>query len=169
MLQKTLGLRKEESFKFNPNRSILQDGRVYVLDGAKGGRDRIIHHVSSEARTAIGHAKAFISGSNTMTYGMAERQWNTLFYSPIREHGISKAACGASSHGLRHGYAQERYHQIAGFAAPVKFDTVEAFRAYAEKLAGMDWRKFDQEARSLVKTELGHHRNDVVSIYVGGA
>ncbi len=169
MLQKSLGLRKEESFKFDARRSVLQDGRILVSAGTKGGRERIVHHVSSEARSAIAYTKTVMSGNNTMATGVSERQWNTLFYRTIREHGISKKQGGASGHGLRHGYAQERYHQIAGFAAPVKFTCVEAFRENAEKSAGEDWRTLDREARSIIKGELGHHREDVVAVYVGSA
>lgn len=169
MLQRTLGLRKEESFKFKPERSVLQDGRLLISAGTKGGRERIIHHATSEAQAAIAYAKCVISSTNTMANTMTERQWNSFYYRTLRVHGISKATCGASSHGLRHAYAQQHYHQITGFAAPVKFGSVEAFRINAEKLGGSNWRALDQEARSIIMGELGHHRNDVAGIYVGAA
>jgi len=53
MLQREIGLRKEESFKFNPSRSVLQDGSIFVTDGTKGGRDRILHQISEKAMAAI--------------------------------------------------------------------------------------------------------------------
>jgi len=171
MLQRELGLRKEESFKFAPPRSVLQDGRVFVTDGTKGGRDRILHQISEKAIAAIAYTKTVLSGANSMTNKMTERQWNNLFYRTIKEHGISKKECGASAHGLRHAYAQERYLQLTGFAAPVKFATKEEFRANAEKVAGVEWKSLDRESRTILKAALGHgpDRDDVVRIYLGSA
>ncbi|BBO72203.1 hypothetical protein DSCA_61330 [Desulfosarcina alkanivorans] len=117
MLQRTLGLRKEESFKFSPARSVLADGRIYITDGTKGGRDRILHQISDPARVAIAYAKTVLSGANTMANTMTERQWNALFYRTIKAQGITKQQCGASAHGLRHAYARERYRALTGFAA----------------------------------------------------
>jgi hypothetical protein len=53
----------------------------------------------------------------------------------------------------------------------VKFDSVEAFHANTEESAGRNWSVLDQEARSLIKAELGHgaDRDDVVSVYLGSA
>jgi len=59
------------------------------------------------------------------------RQWNNLFYRTIKANGISKEKCGAFSHGFRYAHAQERYRQLTGFAAPVKFASKAAFRANA--------------------------------------
>lgn len=169
MLQRELGLRKEESFKFNPERAHLSDGRVYISDGTKGGRERVLHTVTARAVDAIAYAKTVVSGANTMANTMTERQWNNLFYRTITAHGITKEQCGASAHGLRHAYAQERYQALSGFAAPAKFATRAAFRENAQRVAGSAWRKMDQDARLLLKGELGHgpDRDDVVSVYVG--
>jgi site-specific recombinase XerD len=171
MLQRTLGLRKEESFKFNPTRSVLTDGRIYITDGTKGGRDRMLHQVSGPAKAAIAYAKTVLSGANTMANAMTERQWNNLFYRTIKENGLSKDQSGSSAHGLRHAYAQERYQALTGFAAPVKFASREAFRENARQVVGSEWKKLDQDSRTLLKAELGHgpYREDVVSVYLGSA
>jgi len=81
----------------------------------------------------------------------------------------TKKDCGASSHGLRHAYAQQRYEQLTGFRAPCKFATKEDFRNAAYQSAGSDWKKLDQDARLFLKSELGHgpDRDDVVSQYLG--
>ena len=171
MLQRQIGLRKEESFKFNPERAHFSDGRVYISDGTKGGRERLVHQISAQGKAAITYAKTLLSGANTMANTMTERQWNNLFYRTITAHGITKEQCGASAHGLRHAYAQERYQALSGFAAPAKFASKEAFRANAQRVAGSAWRKLDQDARLLIKGELGHgpDRDDVVSVYLGSA
>jgi hypothetical protein len=98
-----------------------------------------------------------------------EREWEQRFYRTLHRHGLTKSACGASSHGLRHAYAQERYAQITGFEPSVKFDSQEAFRENAERIAGEEWKKLDSDAREVLKAELGHGRDrmDVISQYIG--
>ena len=75
----------------------------------------------------------------------------------------------ASSHGCRHAYAQDRHKEITGFEAPCKFESKEEFREIAVKIAGQGWRKLNQDARQIIKAELGHgpDRDDVVSQYLG--
>lgn len=168
-LMRELGLRKEEAFKMDPVRSLLIDGRLFVTDGTKGGRDRIVNDISPSQKDALDHARSVVGKGNTMDPVKTERQWEKFFYKTLNKHGLNKKECGASSHGLRHAYAQERYEKLTGFQAPCKFDTKEAFRAAAFQAAGADWKKIDQDARLVLKSELGHgpDRDDVVSQYLG--
>jgi len=133
-LQRELGLRKEEAFKFNPSACLLNDGRVLVHKGTKGGRERMILEVSERAKQAIEYAKHMVDGTNTMPNDKTEREWEQRFYRTLHRYGLTQSACGASSHGLRHAYAQERYAQITEFQPSVKFDSQEAFRENAERL-----------------------------------
>jgi hypothetical protein len=163
-----LDLRREEGFKFNPTHSVLLDNRIYITDGTKGGRDRIIQEPNENARAAVAYARSVHSGRNTMPASMTERQWANFCYRTIRSVGLSKEVAGASSHGLRHAYTHERYSQMTGFEAPVKFGSRAEFRANAERVAGNSWRALDSEARTILKGEIGHgpDRDDVVSIYI---
>jgi len=146
-LQRALGLRNEESMKFSP-RSVLSDGRVLVSAGTKGGRERILSEISDHGRAAIQYAKSVMQKGdrNTMPKLMTERQWKNYFYRTARQVGISKDKSGASSHGNRHYYAQQRYQTIG-------------------------WTKLDQDARQILKAELGHgpDRDSVISQYIGAA
>jgi hypothetical protein len=92
-----------------------------------------------------------------------------VFCRIIRAFGISKEITGASGHGLRHAYAQSRYEQIKGFKPPCKFDSKEGFRKNALRIAGNDWEKLNQDARQIIKGEMGHgpDRDDIVSQYLG--
>ena len=168
-LERYLGLRSEEACKFNGHQALMTDGRVFVQHGTKGGRERIINEVSEKGREAIRYANELSGINNLIPRGNSEKQWIQKYYRIIRANGITKKACGTSSHGCRHAYAQDRYKEITGFAAPCKFESKGEFRKNAVKIAGQGWRKLNQDARQIVKAELGHgpDRDDVVSQYLG--
>jgi len=170
MLQRELGLRFEESTKFDPRRSVLHDGRVLVSSGTKGGRERVILHVSDKARAAIDFARSLVTSRGSLIpVDLREAQWRKIVYTTLARLGITRAGAGASMHGNRHHYAQARYQQITGFPPPCKFQDKEAFRTNAERMAGSAWLKLDQDARQIIKVELGHgpDRDSVVSQYLG--
>ncbi|MGD8648807.1 MAG: hypothetical protein PVJ77_19880 [Desulfobacterales bacterium] len=66
-------------------------------------------------------------------------------------------------------YAQERYETLTGFKAPCKFENKREFQKNAVRIAGEGWRKLNQDARQIIKAELGHGPDwdDVVSQYLG--
>jgi len=168
-LERYLGLRAEEACKFNSHQALMTGGRVFIQHGTKGGRERIINEVSEKGMEAIRYAKEISGINNLIPNDHSEKQWSQKYYRIIRANGITKKACGASSHGCRHAYAQDRYKEITGFEAPCKFESKEEFRKNAVKIAGQGWRKLNQDARQIIKAELGHgpDRDDVVSQYLG--
>lgn len=169
-LQRSLGLRNEESMKFSP-RAVLSDGRVLISEGTKGGRERVLLDVSDNGRAAIKYAVSVMEKGDrsTIPKAMTERQWKNFFYRACRQAGLSKSKSGASAHGNRHFYAQERYQILTGFAPPCQLFSKEDFRANAAQIAGKGWEKRDQDARQILKIELGHgaDRDSVISQYVG--
>ena len=62
------------------------------------------------------------------------------------------------THGLRHAYAQRRYLELTGWAAPAV--------AGIRKLTP-DERTKDQEARKIISEELGHGRIAITNAYLG--
>ncbi|EPR43550.1 putative integrase [Desulfovibrio sp. X2] len=170
MLQRSLGLRFEESCKLNPERAVLSDGRVLISEGTKGGRDRILSSVPEVSRKALVFARDCISPrGSTMDPAMSEAQWRKFAYATLAKQGISRSTSGASMHGNRHAYAQGRYECITGFLPPCKFPSKVEFRSNAERVAGKAWSKLDRDARLIIKSELGHgpDRDSVVSQYLG--
>ncbi len=160
----------DQGVHYNPDRALLSDGRLFVQDGTKGGRERIVNDLSDSQRETLAFASSVCSKSgNTIGEGKSERQWEKYYYKTLQEHGVSKEQCGASGHGFRHAYAHERYLSITGFLPPCKFKSKVEFRAAASRAAGSDWKKLDQDARQVLKSELGHgpERGDVVAIYLG--
>lgn len=165
-LMRTGGLRHEESRKLNPSRCLLADGRVFVSDGTKGGRERMISAPSPAFLAAISDARQVVSRhGNLMPDGVSERQWEKKAYAMAHAVGVAKAMCGASLHGLRHAYAQERYAGITGFPCASAGGTL----AEAVLATGVGWRQLDRDARLVIKAELGHgpDRDDVVARYLG--
>jgi integrase len=68
--------------------------------------------------------------------------------------GVTRPALGVTPHGLRHGYAGDRYEAVTGVAAPVR--------------GGMaPDPATDEHARLQVAEELGHARLQIASAYLG--
>jgi site-specific recombinase XerD len=168
-LERYIGLRVEEACKFNAHQAVMTGGRVFIQHGTKGGRERIINELTENGKAAIEYAKALSGINNLIPNDHSEKQWIQKYYRITRAKGISKKECGASSHGCRHAYAQDRYENITGFKAPCKFESKKAFRKNAITIAGEKWSKLNQDARQIIKAELGHgpDRDDVVSQYLG--
>jgi site-specific recombinase XerC len=168
-LQYRLGLRKEESFKFDPTKAVLQNGSVLIQDGTKGGRERIIFQVSTAAQETIEKHKQYIDRRNSIPSRFSEKTWERFYYRTLEKFGLTKSSSGVSGHGLRHAYAQNRYKEITGFDPPVKHENREGFIANAQTLGGENWHEKDRDARQILMAEMGHggSRNDVISQYIG--
>ena len=168
-LERYLGLRVEEACKFNAHQAVMTGGRVFIQHGTKGGRERIINELNEKGKEAIKYAKDISGINNLIPNDHSEKQWVQKYYRITRSKGITKKECGASSHGCRHAYAQDRYEEITGFKAPCKFESKEKYRKNAKMIAGEGWNKLNQDARQIIKAELGHgpDRDDVVSQYIG--
>ena len=63
-------------------------------------------------------------------------------------------------HGLRHAYAQERYRELTGWAAPAAGGKRSAELTPEEK-------PLDREARETISRELGHFRPQIAAVYCG--
>ena len=63
-------------------------------------------------------------------------------------------------HGHRHQYAQTRYREITGWAAPAAGGPRSKELAPAQKA-------IDHETRLRISRELGHNREQIVGVYLG--
>ena len=174
LLQRGLGLRLEESAKFDPRQSLRPDGRVLICCGTKGGRERILNQISLEGQLAIDFAKRIIGSNRNLipkTEEMTEYKWLNLYFRRMGEIGLTRKEAGAGGHGNRHAYAQDRYEQITMFPPPCKFADIQHFVDEANRIAGDDWKKRDKAARTEIMGLLGHgpYRNGTVSQYLGSS
>ena len=153
-LQATFGLRARESMQLRPN--VADKGSYLALTvGTKGGRDRVVPIDTPEKRELIDKAKTFAASklASTSDPNLTLAQAKNHYYHVLRACGITRAQ-GLTSHGLRHGYANDRYEQISGTPSPVRGGTP------------LD-RETDQAARLEVAEELGHSRESITTHYLG--
>ena len=153
-LQATFGLRARESMQLRPN--VADKGSYLALTvGTKGGRDRVVPIDTPEKRELIEKAKTFAASklASTSDPNLTLAQAKNHYYHVLRSCGITRAN-GLTSHGLRHGYANDRYEQISGMPSPVRGGTAPD-------------RETDQAARLEVAEELGHSRESITTHYLG--
>lgn len=153
-LQAIFGLRAREAMQLRPH--VADKGPYLALTvGTKGGRDRVVPIDTPEKRELIDRAKTFAASklASTSDPNRTLAQAKNHYYHVLRACGITRAD-GITGHGLRHGYANDRYEQIAGQPSPVRGGTAPD-------------PDTDQAARLEVAEELGHSRESVTTHYLG--
>lgn len=153
-LQATFGLRAREAMQLRPH--IADKGPYLALTvGTKGGRDRVVPIDTPDKRELIDRAKTFAASklASTSDPNRTLAQAKNHYYHILRSCGITRAD-GLTGHGLRHGYANDRYEQITGQPAPVRGGTM------------LD-PDTDKAARLEVAEELGHSRESITTHYLG--
>lgn len=167
-LQRELGLRFQESSKIDATRALAQaekSGSVAVRDGTKGGRPRTVPITRPEQLAALRAAAAIQGRDRSMipsdqTYA----RFRAEAYQAIERSGIT-------FHGLRHSYAQARYHAIVGAPCPVAAGVPHRqHHQHLSRTLGISIsaaRELDKAARMQVAAELGHGRIDVTNAYLG--
>jgi integrase len=167
-LQRSLGLRFEESAKLDARKALQQamrENQVNISAGTKGGRSRTVP-VSPEARQALEHAATIQARDRSM---IPAHQTYAAFQRAAYREMIN--ADGGGFHGERHWYAQERYQQLTGAPCPVAvgWSRSERFERLAQRLGVSPdtARQIDEIARLDIARELGHSRVGVTNAYLG--
>ncbi len=159
-LQAEFGLRREEAMKFQPEyalsgRSPLdQDVKEIRLKGSwtKGGRERVIPIRTQGQREALVRAAVVAQRGSLIPADRSYREHVARWEVQTAAQGIGR------THGLRHAYAQARYLELTGWAAPA----VGRLRALTP-----EERLKDHEARNTISAELGHGRMAITNAYLG--
>lgn len=148
------GLRAREAMQLRP---YVADKGTYheVTDGTKGGRPRVVPISTPKQKELLERAKTFTASKLHSTRDPNRRlsQVKNHFYYVLRHCGITRKD-GFTHHGLRHGYANQRYKEISGKDSPV-----QGGRMINEE--------DDAVARKQVAEELGHSREGITSHYLG--
>lgn len=159
-LQQAFGLRREECLKFQPRYALAGVTPDVVREiqlkptWCKGGRARAVPVTNERQRAVLARAVA-LSGSGSMIPKHLKYidQLHRYIWA-VEKAGMSKL------HGLRHQYAQQRYHQLTGWLAPAAGGPVSAQLTPQQ-------RAVDRAARLRVSAELGHNREEITAVYLG--
>ncbi|MCY3818140.1 MAG: integrase domain-containing protein [Gammaproteobacteria bacterium] len=153
-LQEVLGLRREEAIKFTPSYADRGDRVVIKASWAKGGRAREIPIWNDAQRPVLDAARRLAGGGAMIAGGRNYAAQRKVYEKQTAAAGLERM------HGLRHGYAMDRYENLTGWKAP-------AAGGPRQRTLSPAMRRIDRSARQRIARELGHHRLSVVSQYIG--
>lgn len=153
-LQAAFGLRREESLKIRPGQADRGDVLVLQASWCKGGRAREVPIRNEEQRQLLDAAKTLANGGSLIPADVSYKAHLRQFRTQCERAGIHKV------HGHRHGYAQERYRELTGWACP-------ACGGPTARQLTTEQKRIDKEARLMISAELGHGRGQITSVYLG--
>lgn len=153
-LQRAFGMRREEAIKIHLCQADQGDRLVLHASWTKGGRARKIPIRTAAQRDVLERA-AQVAGSGALIPP------HVSYVQQMRRYERQTAAAGlAKMHGLRHAYAQERYQDLTGWAAPAAGGPTSAQLTLEQRVG-------DLEARLVISAELGHGREQITTAYLG--
>ena len=159
-LQDAFGLRVKESIELRPRKAVDYDRRfLFVTDGTKGGRPRLVEIKRDAQREALAWAIRLADSHHTGRVRWRDLTWKQAqgrYYRLAARLGITKENLGVTSHGLRHGRAQRDYRELTGLPTPIDGGALGAITAYMHRRAAVD-----------VSRNLGHGRISVTTAYCG--
>ena len=151
-LQAAFGLRRGESIKIRPEWADRGDKLVLKDTWTKGGRAREIPIRNEEQRRVLDEAKRFAGRGSLIPADKRYVEQLRRFEYQCAKAGIHRV------HGHRHQYAQTRYREITGWAAPA------AGGPRSKELTPAQ-RAIDHEARLTISRELGHDREQITVFF----
>jgi len=153
-LQQAFGLRREEAIKFKPSYADQRDELVLKPSWTKGSKARVIPIRTAEQRQLLDRAHQLVGKGSLIPSSRNYRQQLRIYEGHTRRAGLSRM------HGLRHAYAQRRYQELTGWPSP-------AAGGPLSKSLTPEQGAFDQQARLIISRELGHEREQILTVYIG--
>jgi integrase len=156
-LQHAFGLRPREVVMLKP--VVADQGKnLFVTDGTKGGRARMVPIDTPRKRELLEQAKE-VARRNTrgvlsVKPSLSLTQAVNRYYNLARKVGIGKSKLGITLHGLRHEFAGDLFKQITGVEAPVNGGRI-------------DDQAVVHRAMQITSEQLGHGRKDAGAAYLG--
>lgn len=161
--QSLFGLRREESMKLIISEAWQGDCLKIKPSWTKGGIGRHLNITNDEQRRWLEQASQQIpTGHSLIPQNRTYKQHLSHYQNQTKQIGISKC------HGLRHAYAQRRYHELTrqfdarskGLQCPIEGGTPTRQLSKTE-------REWDHRAREIISRELGHSRLAITKTYLG--
>lgn len=153
-LQAAFGLRREEAMKLQPACADQGDRLTLKASWTKGGRARDIPIRNEHQREVLNRAHELAGKGSLIPPSRSYKEQQTMYERECRQAGLHKM------HGLRHAYAQTRYHELTGRDCPALGGTPSHHLSAEEKIV-------DREARLEISEEMGHGREQITAIYLG--
>ena len=153
-LQAAFGLRREEAIKLIPSYADRGDHIVLKDTWTKGGKAREIPIRTKEQREVLERAHRLAGRGSLIPADRNYVQQLRVYEGHTARVGLSKL------HGLRHAYAQARYHELTGWLCPAAGGPESAALTPIQKTHA-------KEARLIISHELGHEREEIVAVYLG--
>ena len=153
-LQQAFGLRREEAIKFRPGFADRGDHILLKASWTKGGKSRTIPVRTDVQRDLLDRVRRHVGNGSLIPADRSYVQQLRVYERLTANAGLSKM------HGLRHDYAQRRYEELTGWKSPAAGGPTVRALTPEQKL-------IDQKARLTISRELGHNREQILSIYVG--
>ena len=153
-LQRAFGLRREEALKFRPSYADQGDRLTLKASWTKGGKPRTVPVRTPEQRELLDRVRQLTGNGSLIPAERSYIQHLRIYVRQLMNAGLS------NMHGLRHAYAQSRYLELTGWPCPVTGGP-------ARRSFGAEMRQIDKAARLRISRELGHEREQIVSIYLG--
>lgn len=160
--QALFGLRREESMKLIISEAWQGNCLKIKPSWTKGGIGRTLEIISQEQREWLKKTSQIIpSGHSLIPKDRTYKQQLRHYQFQTEQMGISKC------HGLRHAYAQRRYHELTAQFAPDKMPIICPIQggSPSKYLTGID-RAIDRKVRGIISRELGHSRIAISKIYL---
>lgn len=161
--QSLFGLRREESMKLILSDAWNGDHLTIKPSWTKGGIGRTIDITNQEQREWLLKAIQQVpSGQSLIPKERTYKQHLSHYQLQTKQMGISKC------HGLRHAYAQRRYHELTKQFDPLGqglLCPIEGGRP--TKSLSKDKRAIDYRSRMIISNALGHSRLAITKIYLG--
>lgn len=161
--QSLFGLRREESMKLVLSEAWQGNCLKIKPSWTKGGIGRTIQITNDEQRQWLSKATQQVAtGQSLIPKSRSYKQHLSHYQVQIRQMGIGKC------HGLRHAYAQRRYHELTKQFDPQGIGLVCPIAGgKSTKLLTAEERIIDRKAREIISRQLGHSRLAITRIYLG--
>ena len=160
--QSLFGLRREESMKLILSEAWVGDSLRIKPSWTKGGIGRTLQITNNEQRQWLVKASQQVpNGQSLIPKDRSYKQHLSHYQAQAKAMGVSKL------HGLRHAYAQQRYHELTkqldprgkGLICPIAGGT-------PTKLLTSDEKAIDHKAREILTRILGHSRVAITKCYL---
>ncbi|KTD25077.1 phage integrase N-terminal domain-containing protein [Legionella maceachernii] len=161
--QYLFGLRREESMKLVISEAWRGDHLILKPSWTKGGVGRFMDITNNEQKEWLEKAvKQVPHGLSLIPKGKTYKEYLRKYQTETEKLGLKNC------HGLRHAYAQKRYHEITSQLSPDKqpyMCPIEGGKR--SKYLSSSEKEIDREARGIISRELGHSRLSITKSYCG--